>query len=544
MKKMKKVMALLLSLVMVLAMSVVAFATESGNTYTITIENDSKTNHTYEAYQIFSGALTIDANGVKTLTDIQWGNGVTDIGKSELGKDAETSTIKTAADIAKTLTHSSDAETFAKNVAKYLQNPIPSVKGTGSYTISSLSAGYYLVKDEEGTLTEADDSYTAYIMEVVGNVTATPKSDKPSVEKKVQENVKTDNTTDGYGDRYNDTADYNIGDAVPFKLIGTVPDMSQYAKYKYTFHDTLSNAFDRPITISVYVASDKAGTGKMPVTDGFTPDIVVNTDKTVSITVSTDDLKTIKYTKGAETATGVQEGQYIIVEYTAVLNSNARVGQKEPGNTNEVYLTYSNNPNQSGDGKPEEGQTPVDKVIVFTYELDVNKVDGADNKKLEGVTFNLYKKENDVKKYAQVVSGKLAGWTATEAEATELKTDTDGLIKVAGLDAGTYYIHEIKPLAGYNSIADVEIVITADTSNGQSGNGAVSELVKIDVTANGVAGTGNAAAGTATVTIANNKGSNLPSTGGMGTTIFYVVGSILVLGAAILLITKKRMSAR
>ena len=112
------------------------------------------------------------------------------------------------------------------------------------------------------------------------------------------------------------------------------------------------------------------------------------------------------------------------------------------------------------------------------------------------------------------------------------------------MDDGTYYIHEIKPLAGYNSIADVEIVITADTSNGQSGNGAVSELVRIDVTADSVEGTGNAAAGTATVTIANNKGSNLPSTGGMGTTIFYVVGSILVLGAAILLITKKRMSAR
>lgn len=534
MKKMKKVMALLLSLVMVLAMSVVVFATEpsspaTSGTYTITI-NNSKTGHTYEAYQIFTGTLSDD-----TLSDIQWGDGVNTTGQTQLGN---------ASKKAATLTTEAQAAAFAKSVAPYLQGAVESSFADGKYTISGLQAGYYLVKDKNNTLTSADDCYTAYIMQVVRNVTAIPKGEKPSVEKKVQENVKTDNTTDGYGDRYNDTADYNIGDAVPFKLIGTVPDMSKYAKYKYTFHDTLSNAFDRPITISVYVASDKAGTDKMPVTDGFTPNIVVNTDKTVSITVSTDDLKTIKYTKGAETATEVQEGQYIIVEYKAVLNSNARVGQKEPGNTNEVYLTYSNNPNQSGDGKPEEGHTPVDKVIVFTYELDVNKVDGADNKKLEGVTFNLYKKENDVKKYAKVVNGKLAGWTETEAEATELKTDTDGLIKVAGLDDGTYYIHEIKPLAGYNSIADVEIVITADTSNGQSGNGAVSELVSIDVTANGVAGTGNAAAGTATVTIANNKGSNLPSTGGMGTTIFYVVGSILVLGAAILLITKKRMSAR
>ena len=533
MKKMKKVMALLLSLVMVLAMSVVAFATEEGSTtsgtYTITI-NNSKTGHTYEAYQIFKGTLSEN-----TLSDIQWGNGVSADGQTALG---------TASDKAATLETEALAAAFAKDVAPYLQNAHESNYANDVYTISGLQAGYYLVKDRNNTLTSADDCYTAYIMQVVRNVTATPKGEKPSVEKKVQENVKTDNTTDGYGERYNDTADYNIGDAVPFKLIGTVPDMSQYAKYKYTFHDTLSNAFDRPITISVYVASNKAGTDKMPVTDGFTPNIVVNTDKTVSITVSTDDLKTIKYTKGAETETGVQKGQYIIVEYKAVLNSNARVGQKEPGNTNEVYLTYSNNPNQSGDGAPEEGQTPVDKVIVFTYELDVNKVDGADRTNLANVTFNLYKKENDVKKYAQVVNGKLAGWTETEAEATELKTDTDGLIKVAGLDDGTYYIHEIKPLAGYNSIADVEIVITADTSNGQSGNGAVSELVSIDVTANGVAGTGNAAAGTATVTIANNKGSNLPSTGGMGTTIFYVVGSILVLGAAILLITKKRMSAR
>lgn len=524
MKKMKKVMALLLSLVMVLAMSVVAFATESGNTYTITIENDSKTDHTYEAYQIFSGALTIDANGVKTLTDIQWGNGVTDTGKSKLGEDASTSTTKTAADIAKTLTHSSDAETFAKNVAKYLQNPIPSVKGTGSYTISSLSAGYYLVKDKDKTLTEVDDSYTAYIMEVVGNVTATPKSDKPSVEKKVQENTKTANTTGVYGERYNDTADYSIGDSVPFKLIGTVPDMSKYTAYKYTFKDTLSDAFDNVEVkdIKVYVSKDKAGTNKTDVTDKF-----AITSSANQITVSTDNLITV---------TGVEKGMYILVEYSAVLNDNARVEKTAPGNINKVYLEYSNNPNGEGIGK-----TPEDVVIVFTYKLDVHKIDGDTKANLAKVGFKLwrYAADGKTKEWAQVnESGKLTGWTDAEKSATELVSDAKGLFNVIGLDDGTYYIHESTTLPGYNSIDDAAVTISADTTNGQKGNGKVEELKTIEIKVNNKSVEGGV------VTIENRKGSTLPTTGGMGTTIFYVVGSILVLGAAILLITKKRMSAR
>ena len=125
-----------------------------------------------------------------------------------------------------------------------------------------------------------------------------------------------------------------------------------------------------------------------------------------------------------------------------------------------------------------------------------------------------------------------------------MTTNSEGLIKVAGLDDGIYYIHEIQPLSGYNSIEDVTVVISADTSNGQNGQGEVTELTKIDVTANGESAESEKTTGVGTVTIENNQGSTLPSTGGMGTTIFYVVGSILVLGAAILLITKKRMSAR
>ena len=148
--------------------------------------------------------------------------------------------------------------------------------------------------------------------------------------------------------------------------------------------------------------------------------------------------------------------------------------------------------------------------------------------------------------YAVVTNGKLEKWVDSIANATKLVTGVDGLVKVAGLDDGTYYLEETKAPSKYNKLSeDVTIVISASTENNQTWNGTASDaLTKIDVTANGKKSDGNVNEGSVKVTVENNQGSTLPTTGGMGTTVFYVVGSILVLGAAILLITKKRMSAR
>ena len=253
-----------------------------------------------------------------------------------------------------------------------------------------------------------------------------------------------------------------------------------------------------------------------------------------SFTVSFTDLKTVS---------GVSQGKYIIVEYTATLNQNAEVGLD--GNPNVVYLEYSNKPDQSGNGD-NTGTTPEDKVIVFTYELDTTKVDGQDNtKRLEGAEFKLHNADN---KWAIVDSNnKITGWADAEEGGSTLKSDANGLFKVIGLDDGTYYLKETKAPAGYNLLSsEITVVITATTSNGQTWTDgqASSALTELKVTANNEPGTVDNNKGIASITVANNKGSTLPETGGMGTTIFYVLGSILVLGAAVLLITRKRMGAQ
>lgn len=541
MKQMKKLVSVLLALVMVFTLGISAFAA------TVTIPSDGiLKDHTFTAYQIFSGREDT-VEGKEILSDIQWGNGVNSTAfLAALKADTTYGSLFTnctdAAAVAKVLSDNSTNTNLANRVAELAY---ANKTGTGTALISgnnALADGYYLIVDTTANVVEGG-AYNKALLQVVGNINISVKTDAPTMEKKVKEDDKY-NQDGGYGNGYNDVADYNIGDDVPFHLIGSVPDMSRYDTYKYIFHDTLSNGLTAPAkeNIKVYLSNDK-------IRDDNDTDITSNFEISVSgqqITVSCTDLKSVS---------NVAQGKYIIVEYTAELNENAVIGLD--GNLNTAKLEYSNKPDQSGSGDTgNTGTTPEDKVIVFTYELDVTKVDGQDNsKKLPGAKFVLL--NEDGTKVAKISGGKFAGWKDLPAAGSDgkisadswpndtvLTSNTDGLFTVAGLDDGTYKLREIVAPVGYNLLTeDITVVITAATSNGQEWTGTPSNaLTKIEVKVDEDTGTGDTSTGIAGITVKNNKGATLPETGGMGTTLFYVVGSVLVIGAAVLLITKKRMS--
>lgn len=470
MRKLRKLIGILLTMALILGMSVTAFA-DTSNTVSITIKNAQK-GHTYEVYQVFEGDLSTDET---TLSNITWGDGVSTAGQNHFG---------TAAAKAKTLTTAAVASSFAKEIVdgKYLGRTAATVTMTadGSHTFTNLTTGYYLIKDADKDI-PAGDAYTQYIFKVTNDEEVTIKSDRTTVTKQVVDvNDSTGVTATG------NSADYDIGDEVPFVLTATLANnVASYNTYKVVFHDTLSKG------LTYTEGSIAVKLGGKDVTDKFT----VGNDGT-ALTISCDNVK----------AFGATNGSVITVTYTAKLNNDAVIGTA--GNENKVKLEYSNNPNADG-----TGTTPEDTAIVFTYKIIANKVT-EDNEPLEGAGFTLYKKNAD------------GNYTAigTEVKGTDMTT-----FQWSGVDDGTYKLVETTTPDGHNTMED--IIFTIDATHTIDG---ITEL------SGGERFTADKAAGSLTTDIVNTKGTVLPSTGGMGTTILYLIGGLLVVAAGAVLIYRRR----
>lgn len=492
MKKLKKLAALLLAVVMTMAMNMTVFAADT-TTYSLTLTG-TKTGHTYDAYQIFTGDLSTNTDGDKVLSNVQWGTGITYTGAE-----------KSAADVADKLAAGTlTLDTLESELT--LTTPVKEVSSSADNTvIGGLVAGYYLVKDKDGTQDSTSDAYTKFIVQVVGDTSTEVKSDVPTVEKKVKDMNDSTGKTSGW----QDSADADINDDVQYQITGTMPDnIKDYTTYKYVFTDTMSKGLTYTAGKATITIGDKDVTGS------FKEDVKTNTDGSTTVTWTCDNLKVIEgVTLDANTK--------VVVTYSAKLNENAVIGSA--GNPNTVNLTYSNNPNKGGEG--ETGKTPDDKNIVFTYKTVVNKVD-QDKKSLAGAAFKLEKKQSD----------------GTYKTVKEFTAGDDTTFTFTGLDDGDYKLTETTTPIGYNTIAPVEFTISAE----HDADSADPKLTSLsgNVTTGEAIFTADRDAGSLTTDIVNKKGSILPSTGGIGTRIFYTIGAILVVAALALIVCKRRFAKK
>ena len=535
-KVIKKLLAALLAVAMLCAMAIPAFAENS--------EGDVDSHHTYSAFQIFKG--DVEGNDIKDfkISNVTWGSNIADNPAAFLDQLKADSTLgtqfqfidatdaNTAQKVLEVISKWDDSDAnsiaFARFVCHYLYsndaNPTYVVRaGSNALTIPEAKAGYYLFVDT--TDFSKDDSYHSYnsflLMVTKGNwnVPITPKAEKPTVEKKVYDNP--DGTsTGGFGS----SADHAINEKFQFQLTATLPDSTNraydyYDKYSVIFHDTLSEGitYDGPYSV-VIESNDFTYT----ITDSSKYTIDTTDLESQNSFVVNIDVKACAKDAGFD----LNDGATITVTYTAHLNDKAYVNTAggSTSNINKVYLTYSNNPkDESSIGKTPES-TPV---YVYTYQLNNTKYHDDDNPNnvLAGAGFRLYSDEachdEDEIKLKMNDDGTYSRDFSTEGKGVEMISGQDGQFNVKGLDAGTYYLKETTPPKDYNACADKEIVISATHDVNH---------VELD-------------SSKLSTTIINKKagGITLPSTGGIGTTLFYVVGGGLMVAAIVLLVTKKRM---
>lgn len=522
---MNKVLKGLVAVAATAAMAVAGFAgasTAMADDPTGGIKVADGDTHTYSVYQILTG--TYGANGA--LGNVQAGtNFKTENAAGDQGKDL--TAAEAAEELAKIDSSKSDQEKlteilkFADLTAQYGSDL------TASAPLTKVPAGYYLAKDKDNTVT-GNDAQTLYIVKVVGNedVTITRKADKPTFEKK----VKDVNDSTGAKSDWQDSADYDVNDKVPFQLTATLPkakdDFAAYKTYKLVFTDNQSAGLTYPDATGFTV---KYGETVVPANQYILTLNPTTTAADSTFTLTINDVKSLKDANGD--AITVAEGGKFTVEYESTLNDKAVIGST--GNPNEAKLQYSNNPNYTGEGaNSPTGETPEDKVIVFTYQLNVNKTfdqgTPADN---DLPKFTLYKSYK---------SGEQEEWRKVGEEITVTKTSNGTETKYTAsfprIDDGNYKLVESHTPAGYNTAADTLFTVTAEHDI-EAVNPLLTSL-KINQT------DGDKTKGTVQADVVNKKGSNLPSTGGMGTVLLYVAGiAVFVLAGATLVMALRRRNA-
>lgn len=523
-KAIKKLLAALLAVAMVCAMAIPAFAYDT---------EEVRAHHSFEAFQIFQGDVSDDNT---KISNVKWGKNITN-STDFLEKLTADPTISgefnnptTAQDVLAVISkwHDSDDNSiaFARFVCHYLYSgavdPGTSIPSSGDVVeIPIDGAGYYLIVDT--TYFKPGDSYHAYnsfllkVNKGKFNLPIKPKFVKPTVEKKVYDNDINDiSSAGGWGS----SADHAINEKFKFQLIAKLPASDDcaydyYDKYTVCFNDTLSDG----------ITFDKLDTVEITNGDGGVSQVINNytldpNDPQSSFKLSIDNVKTC--------VPDLNKGATITVTYTAHLNENATVntegGSNTTDNKNSVFLQYSNNPRID----TSLDQTPTSEVRVYTYQLNNTKYrdDDISGNELEGAGFRLYSDkachDEDEIKLKMNDDGTYSRDFSTEGKGVEMLSNKDGQFNVKGLDAGTYYLRETKTPDGYSACPDTKIVISATHD-------------EHNVNLSGESNLNNK--------IINKKagGITLPSTGGIGTTIFYVVGGGLMVAAIVLLVTKKRM---
>ena len=512
MKKVKKIMALMLAAIMMMAMSVTAFAAEGATgTHTLTVNVKStepaqdlkgQTINLYKLFDVTESKSGETTNYAYTVNNTYKAALASVLKIGETSKDEDF--VKAVADQEATI------QQFANDfTAKALTDNLGATKTSEkiaesktSYEFTGLDAGYYLVyvtggKKIQSSLVTVDQTTT----------TVNLKTETPSIEKTANKTT------------------VNIGDVVTYTVTGAIPDTTGYSEYVYKIHDELSAGLD--------FVNDANGTALG--TDATTVNVAVaftdaeGTDANTAPTTATLDTEnnrkmSLDLSEWVR-ANQRNKGKEFTVTYYAKVNKAAVVTEK-----NKVQLEYGNKPGETTTTTPSEVKTP-------TYPLDILKVKKDSNVKLAGAKFSLYKSENDAKNGTNPikVTGNNGNYVVDSTSATTEFESVENIerkgynLRVNGLAEGTYYLVETKAPDGFNKLtAPVVITITkstgADVNNWTISKDGTVETDKI-------------------IDIANSTGSLLPSTGGRGAIAFAVIAALLVFGVAVSFIRDKRKEA-